>query len=80
MILFYRYFPERLKELRQSNNLTMDMLGKEIGSTRGTISNFENGYKKPSLDILVRLADYFNVSIDYLIGRTNDPELHKKED
>ena len=56
------------------------MLGKEIGSTRGTISNFENGYKKPSLDILVRLADYFNVSIDYLIGRTNDPELHKKED
>ena len=58
----------------------MEMLGKEIGSTRGTISNFENGYKKPSLDILVRLADYFNVSIDYLIGRTNDPELHKKED
>lgn len=80
MILFSQYFPERLKELRCSNNLTMEMLGNEIGSTRGTISNFENGYKKPSLDILIRIADYFNVSIDYLIGRTNDPFLHKKED
>ena len=58
----------------------MEQLGKEIESTRGTIGNFENGNKKPSLDMLIKLADYFNVSIDYLIGRTDDPKLHQKKD
>lgn len=53
---------------------------KEIESTRGTIGNFENGNKKPSLDMLIKLADYFDVSIDYLVGRTDDPKLHQKED
>lgn len=56
----------------------MEQLGKEIETTRGTIGNFENGNKKPSLDMLIKLADYFNVSIDYLVGRTNDPKLHQK--
>ena len=58
----------------------MEQLGKEIESTRGTIGNFENGNKKPSLNMLIKLADYFNVSIDYLVGRTDDPKLHQKED
>lgn len=73
-------FSERLKELRSSKGLTMQQLGKEIGSTKGTISNLENGNKKPSLDMLIKLADYFNISIDYLVGRTDDPFLHQKED
>lgn len=81
--MFFFFFPsfsERLKELRTSNGLTMEQLGKEIESTRGTIGNFENGNKKPSLDMLIKLADYFDVSIDYLVGRTDDPKLHQKED
>lgn len=77
---FWDTFPDRLKELRSSKNLTMEQLGKEINSTKGTISNYENGNKKPSLDMLIKLADYFNVSIDYLVGRTNDPILHHKDD
>lgn len=77
---FIQNFPERIKGLRISKGLTMEQLGKEIKSTRGTIGNFENGNKKPSLDMLIKLADYFNVSIDYLVGRTNDPKLHQKED
>ena len=59
--MFFFFFPsfsERLKELRTSNGLTMEQLGKEIESTRGTIGNFENGNKKPSLDMLIKLADY----------------------
>lgn len=79
-LFFFPSFSERLKELRTSKGLTMEQLGKEIQSTRGTIGNFENGNKKPSLDMLIKLADYFNVSIDYLVGRTNDPKLHQKED
>lgn len=58
----------------------MEQLGKEIGSTKGTISNLENGNKKPSLDMLIKLANYFNISIDYLVGRTDEPLLHQKED
>ena len=75
--MFFFFFPsfsERLKELRISKGLTMEQLGKEIESTRGTIGNFEN--KKPSLDMLIKIADYFGVSIDYLVGRTDDPKLH----
>lgn len=77
---FFNYFSERLKELRTSKGLTMEQLAKEIDSTKGTISNYENKNKKPSLDMLIKLADYFDVSIDYLVGRTDDPKLHKKED
>ena len=81
--MFFFFFPsfsERLKDLRTAKNLTMEQLGNEIGSTRATISNFENGQRKPSLDMLIKLADYFDVSIDYLVGRTEDPLLHQKED
>lgn len=77
---FFPSFSERLKELRTSKGLTMEQLAKEIDSTRGTISNFENENKKPSLDMLIKLADYFDVSIDYLVGRTDDSKLHQKED
>ena len=77
---FFQKFSERLKELRMSKGLTMEQLGKEIETTRGTIGNFENGNKKPSLDMLIKIANYFDVSIDYLAGRTDDPELHQKED
>lgn len=77
---FFTNFSERLKELRTSKGLTMEQLGNAIESTRGTISNLENGNKKPSLDMLIKLADYFDVSIDYLVGRTNDSKLHQKED
>lgn len=56
----------------------MEQLAKEIKTTRGTIGNFQN--KKPSLDMLIKLADYFDVSIDYLVERMNDSVLHQKED
>ena len=77
-LFFYDNFPSRLKSLRTSSNLTLEQLGKELGSTRATIGNYENSNKKPSLEMLIKIADYFNVSIDYLIGRTDDPKLHKK--
>lgn len=73
-------FSSRLKDLRNSEGLTMLQLADAIGTTKATISNFENAQRNPSLEMLIRLADYFNVSIDFLIGRTNDPTFYKKTD
>lgn len=70
-------FAERLSILRNAKGLTMEQLGKDIGTTRATISNFENEQRKPSLDMVIKLADYFQVSIDYLVGRTDDPTFHR---
>lgn len=74
---FQPTFSTRLKELRKANNLTLEQLGTDIESTKATMSNFETGQKKPSLDMIIKLADYFQVSIDYLVGRTDDPEFHR---
>ncbi|MEF9983748.1 MAG: helix-turn-helix transcriptional regulator [Oscillospiraceae bacterium] len=80
MFYYYYYFnevtfAERLKTLRQSKNLTLEKLGSEINSTKATIGNFENGNKKPSLDALIKIANYFEVSLDYLVGRSDDPNF-----
>lgn len=76
----YKIHLSRLKELRVSKNLTMDKLGKDIGVTRSTISNLENEQRKPSLDMVIKLADYFQVPVDYLIGRTNEEVIKNVND
>lgn len=68
-------FCSRLKLLRTGNNLTLLQLGNYIGATKATISNLENGNKKPSLEIILSIAEYFNVSLDYLTGRTDNPDI-----
>jgi len=70
-------FAERLKELRLKNNLKQDDVGKIIGVTKTQISDMENGRRTTTIENLITLADYFNVSADYLIGRTKDPTFHK---
>lgn len=65
-------FGERLKELREDFNLTQDQLAEKIGINRSTISAYENNAISPTLEILVKLADTFNVSIDYLACRTKE--------
>ncbi len=79
----FRTFGENLKHLRASRNLTQNELAKEFHVAKTTISNYETGYSVPDISLLVQLADYFMVSIDDLIGRTNlfmEPEevLYKK--
>ena len=62
-------FGELLAELRQDKGLTQKQLGKVLSVSTGTISNYENGVHYPDLEKLVTLADYFQVSTDYLLGR-----------
>lgn len=80
MITIFFFFPDfttRLKQLRKSKGITLEQLGEYVGATKATIGNFENGNKKPSLDLLIKLADYFDVSIDYLVGRTDNPNINR---
>lgn len=62
---------ERLKELRKSHNLTQSDLGKILGVGKTTISMYETNNSTPSDDIKLKISDYFNVSLDYLIGKTD---------
>lgn len=66
-------FKTRIKELRQKNNLTQKELGEKLGLTESTVSLYEAGKRKPDPSTLVKLANIFDVSIDYLLGRTDDP-------
>lgn len=64
-------FNIRLKDLREDNDLTQEELSKKLNITRSALSNYEVGSREPSYDLLIKIADYFNVSLDYLLGRTN---------
>ena len=62
----------KLKELRLKMNLKQKEIAGVIGSTVGAYSKYEVGDRKPSIEVLCRIADYYGVSVDYLIGRTAD--------
>ncbi len=63
---------ERLRALRLDSNLTQQELAKKLNSTNKSIWNYENGIAIPPSDVLIAYADFFNVSTDYLLGRTDD--------
>lgn len=58
----------RVKELRNQKNLTQEQLANRLSVTKSVISAYENGFRFPSLDVLIQLAYVFNVSTDYLLG------------
>lgn len=64
----------RLKKLRTEKKLTQTELGKIINVTKVSISGYENGNRAPDTDTLKKIADYFEVSTDYLLGRTDNME------
>ncbi len=62
------YFSKRVKELREKSNLSMEQLANELGITKSRVNMWENNGTIPRGDILVKLANYFKVSTDYLLG------------
>jgi transcriptional regulator with XRE-family HTH domain len=64
---------ERIKNLRQEKELTQTQLAKEIGVTQKQISKWELSVIEPNIYMLIKLANFFDVSIDYLVGRTTYP-------
>lgn len=69
-----KIFSERLLFLRQRYGLTQAQLGAELGTKKQSVNNWEKCVSLPSLDLTASLADYFNVSLDYLCGRSDNPE------
>jgi transcriptional regulator with XRE-family HTH domain len=64
----------RLKLLREKKNLSQYKLAMEMAMSQPVITKYEMGAIFPSYPVLIRLADFFNVSTDYLLGRTDHPE------
>ena len=65
-------FGERLREARTAKGLTQSELGRLVGGVgKTTISQYENGIRKPDIETLERLADVLNRSVDWLLGRTD---------
>lgn len=63
---------DRLKELREDSGMNQDQLADILGVTRSAISSYETNTNMPSLDMAIKLADIFNVSLDYLSCRTKE--------
>lgn len=66
-------FPERLQRLRERDRLKRCVLAELCGLNYNAIKRYETGRAKPTMDALVAIADYFEVSVDYLIGRSDYP-------
>lgn len=72
-------FPLRLKSLRKERKLTQEALGEKINVTKVSISGYENGNRTPDTETLQKLADFFDVSTDYLLGRTYNPQIENNQ-
>ena len=66
-------FPERLLQLKQERKLLQKDIAASIGLSLCGYQYYEKGQKEPTLSVLIRLADFFDVSLDYLVGRSEDP-------
>ncbi len=66
-------FHVRLRQLRQNKRMTLDALAKELGTTKTTLSRYENNKRLPDADFIANAATYFNVSTDYILNLTNHP-------
>lgn len=70
-------FPQILRTLRKECGLSQEQLGQIIGVKRYSIYTYEKGKSCPDMEGLIALADYFQVSIDYLVGRTDNREINR---
>ena len=70
----------RLKELRKKSRLTQQQLSNMLGVQRPTYSRYENNERQPDNETLKKLADIFDVSVDYLLGRTKERKAAESTD
>jgi transcriptional regulator with XRE-family HTH domain len=68
-------FSDRLKELRNAHTVTQKQLSIDLNISERGIQAYELNERKPGLDALIAIADYFNVSLDYLTGRSDNPKI-----
>lgn len=61
----------RIRELRKARHITQLKMAMDLNMSQNTVSRYESGEREPGITELIRIADYFHVSIDYLVGRTD---------
>lgn len=67
----------RLKEIRKSKGISQLKMAIDLNTNQNTISRYETGEREPGINELIQIADYFNISVDYLLERTNIPDINK---
>lgn len=70
-------YADRIVDLRRSHDLTQKQLADNTGLSEIGVQSYERRRRKPAHDALLALADFFGVSLDYLVGRTDVPEMAK---
>ena len=68
---------KRLKELRKAKNISQLKLALDLNMNQNSISRYETGEHQADYKTLIVFADYFNVSVDYLLERTDNPKINK---
>lgn len=66
----------KIKQLRKAKKISQLKMALDLNTSQNTISRYETGQREPGISELIQIADYFNVSIDYLVGRTENPKLY----
>jgi len=69
---------QNIKYVLSERNITGSQMSRDLGFSSGSFSQWTNGRSKISIDNLHKIAEYLNVSIDYLLGRTQNQNAHKK--
>lgn len=68
-----RTFPETLSALRRAKKISQRQAASELGISQALLSHYENGTREPGLSFVCRVCDYYGVSTDYILCRTDDP-------
>ncbi|WP_248927151.1 helix-turn-helix domain-containing protein [Paenibacillus hamazuiensis] len=67
-------YGERIALLREKHSMTQEDLSSKLGITRASLSHYENNRREPDYETILKIADLFKVSVDYLVGRVDDPQ------
>ncbi len=67
----------RLKLLRKARKISQLKLALDLNMNQNSVSRYENGEREADYNTLIKIADYFGVSVDYLLGRTDNPEINR---
>lgn len=70
---------DRLRELRESKDLYQKDIADSIGKEESTYSKYEQGTREPDIDTLIKIADFYNVTVDFLIGHEDKTKLSKDD-
>lgn len=71
---------ERLRLCREKTGYTQGFVCEKVGLHKGTLSSYESGRREPKFETLTALADIYEVTVDYLLGRSNNPKLTEAEE